>query len=220
MEHLSTAQSIAVWLIPVLFAITVHEVAHGWVASLLGDKTAKILGRLTLNPIKHIDPVGTILIPGLLIITHAGFVFGWAKPVPVNYFNLNNPRRDMAIVAAAGPLSNLMMAIVWAAGLKLGIYLTQIENPAGFWLVYASQAGIMINIWLMVLNLIPIPPLDGSRVVASLLATKAAHIYNRIEPFGFIILMVLIFTNLLQAVITPPTLFVISLLSQLFNIPI
>lgn len=220
MENLSTAQSIAVWLIPVLFAITVHEVAHGWVAARLGDKTAKILGRLTLNPIKHIDLVGTILVPGLLIITQAGFVFGWAKPVPVNYFNLNNPRRDMAFVAAAGPLSNLMMAIIWAAGLKLGIYLTQIENPAGFWLVYSSQAGIMINIWLMVLNLLPIPPLDGSRVVASLLATKAAQIYNRIEPFGFVILIMLIFTNILQAVITPPTVFMISLLSQLFNIPV
>jgi len=112
------------------------------------------------------------------------------------------------------------MAIIWATGLKIGIYLTQIENPAGFWLVYTSQAGILINIWLMVLNLIPIPPLDGSRVVASLLATKAAQLYSRIEPFGFIILMVLIFTNVIQAAITPPTLFIVSLLSQIFNLPL
>ncbi len=218
MGQLSTAQSIAVWLIPVLFAITVHEVAHGWVASLLGDKTAKILGRLTLNPIKHIDLVGTILVPALLIITHAGFVFGWAKPVPVNFFNLNKPRRDMAIVAVAGPFANLIMAIIWAAGLKLGLYLAQIQNPAGFWLVFTSQAGIMINIWLMVLNLIPIPPLDGSRVVASLLTSKAAEIYGRIEPFGFMILLVLIFTNVLMTIIAPPAEFVTSVIYALFNV--
>lgn len=218
MGQLSTAQSIAVWLIPVLFAITVHEVAHGWVASLLGDKTAKMLGRLTLNPIKHIDLVGTLLVPGILIITSAGFIFGWAKPVPVNYFNLNHPRRDMAIVSAAGPLSNLAMALIWAAGLKLGIYLSHIENPAGFWLVYTSQAGILINIWLMVLNLIPIPPLDGSRVVASLLNRKAAEIYNRVEPFGFFILIILLFTNVLNTAIAQPAEYIMSWITTLFNI--
>jgi Zn-dependent protease len=217
MNDLSTAQMIAVWLIPVLFAITVHEVAHGWVASKFGDKTAKLLGRLTLNPIKHIDPVGTILVPALLIIFHTGFVFGWAKPVPVNHFNLNNPRRDMAFVAAAGPLSNLIMAIIWAAGLKLGIYLTQIQNPAGMWLVYTGQAGMMINIWLMVLNLIPIPPLDGSRVVASLLSRKAAQIYSRVEPYGFFILIIMIFTNVLTTIIQPPSEFVFASLMKLFN---
>ena len=218
MDKLSTAQLIAVWLIPVLFAITVHEVAHGWLASKLGDKTAKLLGRLSLNPIKHIDPVGTLLIPGLLIITHAGFVFGWAKPVPVNNFNLKHPRRDMALVAAAGPLSNLLMALLWAAGLKLGLYLAQIQNPVGFWLVYSSQAGVMINVWLMVLNLLPIPPLDGSRVVASLLTSKAAQLYSRIEPLGFIILLVLIFTNILTAIISPPADFIISTITMLFGL--
>jgi Zn-dependent protease len=218
MEKLGTAQLIAVWLIPVLFAITLHEVAHGWVASKLGDKTAKLLGRLSLNPIKHIDLVGTILVPAMLILTHTGFVFGWAKPVPVNHFNLNNPRRDMAIVAAAGPLSNLIMALIWAAGLKLGLYLAQIQNPAGSWLVYSSQAGMMINIWLMVLNLVPIPPLDGSRVVASLLTSKAAQLYGRIEPFGLIILMVLIFTNVLTAVISPPAEYVFSAILSLFHL--
>jgi len=218
MGKLSTAQLVAVWLIPVLFAITLHEVAHGWVASLFGDKTAKILGRLSLNPLKHVDFWGTIVIPGLLIISHAGFVFGWAKPVPVNHFNLNNPRRDMAFVAAAGPLSNLIMAIIWAAALKLGIYLTQSENPTGLWLTYSGQAGMLINIWLMVLNLIPIPPLDGSRVVASLLSSKAAHVYNRIEPFGFIILLVLLFTNILSATIGPPADAIFSFLLSVFNI--
>lgn len=218
MGKLSTAQLIAVWLIPVLFAITVHEVAHGWVASKFGDKTAKILGRLSLNPLKHIDLIGTILLPGLLIMTHAGFVFGWAKPVPVNHFNLNNPRRDMAFVAAAGPLSNLIMALIWAAGLKLGVYLTQIQNPAGVWLTYSGQAGMLINIWLMVLNLIPIPPLDGSRVVASLLSAKAAQLYNRVEPFGFVILLVLLFTNILTAAIGPPAEAIFSTMLGLFNL--
>ena len=217
MGQLSTPQLIAVWLIPVLFAITVHEVAHGWVASKLGDKTAKMLGRLTLNPIKHLDFVGTILVPAILIITHAGFVFGWAKPVPVNHFNLNNPRRDMALVAAAGPFSNLLMAFLWAGGLKLGLYLAQIQNPAGFWLIYSSQAGMLINIWLMVLNLIPIPPLDGSRVVASLLSPKAALLYNRVEPFGFFILVILIFTNVLTAVLAPPADFIFSTMLALIK---
>lgn len=218
MEKLSTAQLIAVWLIPVLFAITLHEVAHGWVASKFGDLTAKLLGRLSLNPLKHIDPIGTIALPALLIITHAGFVFGWAKPVPVNHFNLNNPRRDMAIVAVAGPLSNLLMAIMWAAGLKAGIYLAQTQSPIGQWLVYSSQAGIMINIWLMVLNLIPIPPLDGSRVIASLLTPKAAQMYGRIEPFGIIILIILVYTNVLTAVIAGPAEYVFSTILGLFRI--
>jgi Zn-dependent protease len=218
MGKLSTAQMIAVWLIPVLFAITVHEVAHGWVASYFGDKTAKMLGRLTLNPIKHIDLIGTILVPGLLIISQAGFVFGWAKPVPVNQYNLNNPRRDMAIVATAGPLSNFIMAVIWTAGLKLGLFLAQIQNPIGPWLIYSSQAGMMINIWLMVLNLIPIPPLDGSRVVSSLLPPKAAQVYNRIEPLGFAILIVLIFTNILVAAVAPPTDYIFSSLLEVFRI--
>ncbi|MBX9587070.1 MAG: site-2 protease family protein [Gammaproteobacteria bacterium] len=218
MDKLSTAQLIAVWLIPVLFAITLHEVAHGWVASKFGDLTAKLLGRLSLNPLKHIDPIGTIALPALLIITHAGFVFGWAKPVPVNQFNLNNPRRDMAIVAVAGPLSNLLMAIMWAAGLKAGIYLAQTQSPIGQWLVYSSQAGIMINIWLMVLNLIPIPPLDGSRVIASLLTPKAAQLYGRIEPFGIIILIILVYTNVLTAVIAGPAEYVFSSILGLFRI--
>ncbi len=218
MDKLSTAQLVAVWFIPVLFAITLHEVAHGWVASKCGDLTAKLLGRLSLNPLKHIDPIGTIALPALLIITHAGFVFGWAKPVPVNHFNLNNPRRDMAIVAAAGPLSNLLMAIIWAAGLKVGIYLAHTQSPIGLWLVYSSQAGMMINIWLMVLNLIPIPPLDGSRVVASLLTSKAAQIYGRIEPFGIIILLVLVYTNILTAMIAQPVEFVFSAIMNLFQL--
>ncbi len=218
MEKLSTAQLIAVWFIPVLFAITLHEVAHGWVASKFGDLTAKLLGRLSLNPLRHIDPIGTIVLPALLIITHAGFVFGWAKPVPVNHFNLNNPRRDMAIVAAAGPLSNLLMAIAWAALLKAGIYLAHNESPIGLWLVYSSQAGMMINIWLMVLNLIPIPPLDGSRVFASLLTAKAAQLYGRIEPFGFIILIILVYTNILTPFIAQPAEFIFSAILELFHL--
>ncbi|MDQ2994907.1 MAG: site-2 protease family protein [Pseudomonadota bacterium] len=217
MPNLSTAQTFAIWVIPVLLAITLHEVAHGWVASKLGDQTAKILGRLTANPIKHIDLVGTIIVPGILLLTHAGFVFGWAKPVPVNYFNLKNPRRDMAFVAAAGPVSNLLMALFWAGAAKLGMILTQADSSFGLWLVYTGQAGVMINIWLMVLNFIPIPPLDGSRIVASLLPRDAANAYSLIEPYGFFILFAMILTNVLQMILLPPTEFFITTIYALFG---
>ena len=139
MEQLTTIQLFAVWALPVLFAITVHEVAHGWIASLLGDKTAFILGRLTLNPIKHIDPLGTILIPGILLLLH-GPVFGWAKPVPVNAFNLHHPKRDMALVAAAGPLANFLMAIMWGGLVKLGLILLQRDFPGALAITYMGEA--------------------------------------------------------------------------------
>jgi Zn-dependent protease len=202
MDHLSLPQLIAVWVLPVLFAITVHEVAHGWVAKQLGDPTAQRLGRLTLNPLKHIDPVGTILVPGLLLVI-GGFMFGWAKPVPVTWENLRHPKRDMAIVAIAGPASNFVMAIIWALIAKLGSLLPETLQFLGLPMAYMGIAGISINIALMVLNLLPLPPLDGGRVVAGLLPGPWAWQFNRIEPFGFFILLALLATGLLGKLLTP-----------------
>jgi len=213
MDHLSTLQKFAVWVLPVLFAITVHEVAHGWMASKLGDKTALIMGRLTLNPLKHIDLIGTILVPAILLML-GGIVFGWAKPVPVTYENLNKPKRDMAIVAAAGPFSNLIMAIIWAGIAKLGVVLYQAGFAWALAIVLMGQAGILINLLLMAINLIPIPPLDGSRIVSGFLPNKASLVYNRLEPYGFFILLFLLITGILGLIISP----IISLLFRLIAI--
>jgi len=217
MQELTVVQKIAVWAIPVLFAITLHEVAHGWVASKLGDPTAKMLGRLSLNPLKHIDPIGTVLIP-LLLLVMGGFIFGWAKPVPVTMENLRNPRRDMAIVAVAGPLSNLAMAVFWALIVKLAVSMggsmPQFATP----LSYMGVAGVTINLVLMVLNLIPLPPLDGGRVVNGLLPPKLSWQYSRIEPYGFIIVLVLLATGVLGHIISPPFMLIRSLLFNLVGL--
>jgi Zn-dependent protease len=207
MLDLSLVQKIAVWIVPVLLAITVHEVAHGWVASLLGDKTALMLGRLTLNPLKHVDPMGTILIPGLLLLLHTGFIFGYAKPVPVTWKNLRNPKRDMALVAAAGPAANLVMAIGWALLMRVGLLL----GEQGLALIYMGVAGISINTILMVLNLLPLPPLDGGRVLTGLLPGPWAYRLSRIEPYGFFILIALLVTGLLGLVLWPLISVVMSL---------
>ncbi|MGR9099252.1 MAG: site-2 protease family protein [Gammaproteobacteria bacterium] len=201
-SELSLIQRIVVWLLPVLFAITVHEVAHGWMAKRCGDKTAWMLGRLTLNPIKHIDPIGTILVPGILLISFTGFIFGWAKPVPVVARNLKNPKRDMAYVAAAGPVSNLLMALAWALIARLGVVIEAefISLP----LIYMGVAGISINLVLALLNLLPIPPLDGSRILASLLPARWAWQYNRLERFGLLFLLLLLATGGLQTVLGYP----------------
>ncbi len=202
MEELNIMQRLAVWALPVLFAITVHEVAHGWVAQRFGDPTAKMLGRLTLNPIKHIDPVGTLLVPALLLY-FIGFLFGWAKPVPVTWENLKNPKRDMALVALAGPTANLLMAICWAVIMKLGLLLGGQLDWLARPLVYMGSAGISINVMLMVLNLIPLPPLDGGRVMSGLLPNRAAYSFNRIEPYGFFILLGLLATGVLGYIMLP-----------------
>jgi Zn-dependent protease len=166
-----------------LFAITVHEAAHGYVARMFGDNTAYVLGRVTLNPVKHIDPLGTIVIPlGMVLLT--GFMFGWAKPVPVDWGSLRRPKRDMIWVAAAGPGVNLVMAVVWA-------------------LIYRTQAGISVNLVFMALNLLPIPPLDGGRIVSGVLPTRMSIAYSRIEPYGLIILLVLMFTGALSFFLRP-----------------
>ena len=193
MDELSLIQRIVVWVLPVVFAITVHEVAHGWVAKKYGDNTASMLGRLTLNPVKHIDILGTIIIPGLLLLSFTGFIFGWAKPVPVDPRNFKNPKTDMAIVALAGPVANFLMAIAWALITRLGVIidLDVISLP----MIYMGIAGISINLVLGLINLIPIPPLDGSRIVTGLLPNKLAYQYNRFERFGFIFLLILLWSG-------------------------
>lgn len=206
MTEFSVLQKISVWVLPVLFAITIHEVAHGWVASLLGDKTAKMLGRLTLNPIKHIDPVGTIILPAVTLLL-AGFFFGYAKPVPVTYQNLGKPKRDMAVVALAGPLSNLVMALFWTLWIKLAFLMIDTFPSIILFMIASGIAGIMVNLILMVLNMIPLPPLDGGRVLTGLLPMPYSSYVASIEPYGFIILIGLLFIGLLAKIIWPAVMF-------------
>jgi len=208
MLEITIVQKIVAWILPVLFAITVHETAHGWMALRLGDKTAMMLGRLTLNPFKHIDPLGTILIPGLMYML-AGFMFGWAKPVPVTWQNLKQPKRDMVFVAAAGPMSNLLMALLWALAIRIGLAL----GDAGLALVFMGVAGIFINTILMVLNLLPLPPLDGGRVMTGLLPGPLAYKFSLIEPYGFFILVGLLVTGLLGVILWPVIEFFMGLMA-------
>ncbi len=202
MDELTLIQRIVVWILPVIFAITGHEVAHGWVAKKLGDNTAADQGRLTLNPLKHIDILGTLVIPGLLLLTFTGFVFGWAKPVPVDPRAFKKPRQAMAIVAVAGPLSNLLMAAAWALLARIGVML-EIEYIS-FPLIYSGVAGISINLVLALINLLPIPPLDGSRILSGLLPDYWAWQYNRLERFGFVFLLILLATDVLQYLLAYP----------------
>ena len=196
------AQTLAIYALPVLFAITLHEAAHGYVARHFGDMTAHAQGRISLNPVRHIDLIGTIIVP-LVILFLSGykFLFGWAKPVPVNYSALRKPRPHMAWVAAAGPGANLAMALAWAVLLKVAVLL-----PAGRvaeFLALMSQAGILVNLVFMFLNLLPILPLDGGRILASLLPSRAAWQYARLEPLGLPLLVVLLLTNVLNVVLEP-----------------
>jgi Zn-dependent protease len=218
MTDLTIIQKIAVWALPLIFAITLHEVAHGYVALLFGDHTARLSGRLTLNPIKHIDPIGTVLIPVVMLL-FSNFIFGWAKPVPVDSRNLHHPRRDMAFVALAGPVSNLLMALFWGVITKIGL---MTEQSGSVWLgtplVYMGGAGIMINVVLAVLNLIPLPPLDGGKVLSSLLPPRAAYSLSMIEPYGFYILIILMFTGVLSRVMIPVVFFIIDGISSLFGL--
>ncbi|MGL1832901.1 site-2 protease family protein [Rhodocyclaceae bacterium SMB388] len=198
--------TIAIWALPVLLAITLHEAAHGYVARHFGDPTADLAGRITLNPFKHIDPVGTILVPiGILaastMMGGGGILFGWAKPVPVNFGRLRNPKGDMLWVAAAGPFMNLVMAIGWALLLKFAV-----ATPGASYsdaLSHMAIAGITINAVLMFLNLLPIPPLDGGRIAVSLLPGRLAWQFARIEPYGFPILLILLFTGVLGSILWP-----------------
>jgi Zn-dependent protease len=204
MNELTIVQRIAVWLLPVVFAITVHEAAHGWVAKKYGDSTADKLGRLTLNPIKHIDPLGTVILPGLLLLTGTGFIFGWAKPVPVDARNFKKPLHDMAIVALAGPVSNILMAVFWALLARIGVTIGTSAESVSLPLIYTGIAGISINLVLALINLLPIPPLDGSRVLTGILPPRLAWRYNQLEKYGFIILLVLLYTKILNTILAYP----------------
>lgn len=214
---LNDVQILAIAILPFVFAITLHETAHGWVAKQLGDPTAQMMGRLTLNPIKHIDIVGTILVPAGLWLT-TGFVFGWAKPVPITWENLKRPKRDVGLVAIAGPLANLLMVIFWALIMKLGLLLAPSYSYFGIPLTYMGMAGVIINSVLMILNLIPLPPLDGGRIVSSLLPGPLAWKYNKIEPFGIFILLGLLISGVLGAIVVPPFLAFVKAIEFLFGL--
>ena len=197
--------TIVLWGVPVVFAITLHEAAHGYVAKLFGDRTAEMLGRVTLNPVKHVDPVGTILVPGVLLLTAkiAGgvpFIFGWAKPVPVNYANLRRPRRDMIWVAVAGPGSNFVQALLWAVVLMATVAGATFASEG---LSEMARIGVNVNLVLMALNILPIPPLDGGRVLAGLLPGRAAYALSRVEPYGFFVIIALLVTGLLDNLMRP-----------------
>jgi Zn-dependent protease len=202
MEELTLVQRIAVWALPLIFAVTVHEAAHGWVADRLGDPTARQLGRITFNPIPHIDPVGTILVP-LLMLSFTGFLIGWAKPVPVAVQRLRSPKRDMAIVAAAGPAVNLAMGLIWTLAMLLAHRLIHSMPAVAEPLLLMAVAGVFVNLVLMAINLLPVPPLDGGRVVTGLLPMAAARVYARIEPFGMIILILLLISGVIGKILGP-----------------
>ena len=221
MDELHLAQriaTIAIWVLPALFAITVHEVAYGWVARALGDPTAMMLGRLTVNPLKHIDPVGTVLLPGLLLYL-GGFVFGWARPVPVTRENLRDPHRDMALVAVAGPGANLVMALFWTLVVRLGALTHEALPWLGVPLVYMGVAGIFINLVLLLLNLVPILPLDGGRILAALLPRRFAARFARTEPYGLVILLALLALGVLGQVLSPVLFFGATALGWLGGLP-
>ena len=197
-------QTLFIWIIPVLFAITLHEAAHGWIASKFGDHTARMMGRVTLNPVKHIDPVGTILVPAALLIMSTGFIFGWAKPVPINFNALRSPKSGMIWVALAGPGANLIMAIGWLLVFFLAI---KMNIPI---LQRMADAGILINILLAVFNLLPIPPLDGSRVISALLPNPLAYKYNQLEQYGLFILIGLMYFGGFDKIVKPMVVLVLS----------
>jgi Zn-dependent protease len=208
-------QTVAIAAIPILFAITLHEAAHGYVARYFGDMTAYQQGRISLNPIRHIDLVGTILLP-LLTLWMGGILFGWAKPVPVNFAALHRPKQDMLWVALAGPISNLFMALLWAMLAKLAL-----ELPTNYFaepLLGMAQIGIKINVVLMVLNLLPLPPLDGGRMAVSLLPYRQASMLARVEPYGMFILIFLAVSPILGAILEPLVVGLIRLINFIFGL--
>jgi Zn-dependent protease len=214
MEIQSLIQTVAIASIPVLFAITLHEAAHGYVARHFGDMTAFQQGRISLNPLRHIDPVGTILLP-ILTLWLGGILFGWAKPVPVNFGALRRPKQDMLWVALAGPAANLFMALFWGMWIKIALM-----SPGSYYaepLMEMSQLGVKINVVLMVLNLLPLPPLDGGRIAISLLPHRLAIKLAGIEPYGMFILIGLAISPVLGWVLSPPIVWMITLINFIFG---
>jgi Zn-dependent protease len=218
MENL--IQTLAIYALPVVFAITLHEAAHGYVARYFGDNTAWQLGRVSLNPLRHIDPIGTIVVPVVILLLSkigggGGMLFGWAKPVPVNFGNLRRPKQDMLWVAAAGPAANLLMALGWACALKLAMIMP--ETAYTLPLMKMADAGIDINVVLMALNLLPLPPLDGGRIVVSLLPQRAAWRFSQLERWGFPILLGLLFMGILGKVLALPIGLIRALIAVVFQ---
>ncbi|OGT69562.1 MAG: peptidase M50 [Gammaproteobacteria bacterium RIFCSPHIGHO2_12_FULL_45_9] len=224
MDISALLHNIALIALPLLFGITLHEAAHCWVAKQCGDRTAWLLGRVSLNPARHIDWFGTVFLPILmLVVSSFTFAFGWAKPVPITWQNLNNPRRDAALVAAAGPLANLVMAIFWACIAKLGLFVTTVSPtiPATWTAQFAYATGLFginLNVLLMLLNLLPLPPLDGSRILSSLLPPALAAQYARLEPYGIWILLGLFALGGLNRLLLPPVFLVTSLIRQTIGV--
>ncbi|MDD5404204.1 MAG: site-2 protease family protein [Sulfuricella sp.] len=213
--ELTLIQQITVYALPVIFAITLHEAAHGYAAKHFGDTTAYMLGRVSLNPLRHIDPIGTVLVP-LVTLALGGILFGWAKPVPVNFGHLRHPKQDMLWVAAAGPAANLFMALFWAGVMKVGLSMP--ESSLMLPMALMGKAGVTINSVLMVLNLLPLPPLDGGRIAVSLLPPRLAYSYARVEPYGMFILIALLFSGVLNAILWPIVNGTMGLISSLFGL--
>ena len=213
-------QGFSIWALPVLSAITLHEAAHGYVAHRLGDQTAYMLGRVTLNPFKHIDPVGTLILPMLLLYL-GGSIFGWAKPVPINGRNLKSYRRDLALIAAAGPLANLFMAFLWGGCAKLGFMLAQYGLSAEIirWLLLSSVAGMQINLVLMIFNLLPLMPLDGGKIISVMLPGKIGYYFDQFEHVGFFLLVLLLISGLAAFLIIPPVQWLLDLIIRLYQLP-
>ena len=203
-----------IWAPSAILAITLHEAAHGYVAKYFGDTTAYMLGRITLNPMKHIDPIGTVVVP--LVTAVAGFPFGWAKPVPVNFNNLRHPKRDMFWVAAAGPGSNVVQALVWALVARV-LFDTPANAVATYWFQVA-EAGILVNVIFAILNLFPVLPLDGGRILASLLPARISYLYQGTERYGMIILILLIVSGILGSVMSPLVSIGVALIYSIFGL--
>lgn len=209
---------ISIWAIPVLFAITLHEVAHGWMARYFGDRTAELLGRLSLNPLRHIDPLGTVIVPAFLLAIRAPVMFGWARPVPVATKALRNPRRAMVFVALAGPAANLVMAAIWCAVLGAIVRINGNATLVG-WIAQMAQAGIVINVVLAVFNLLPIPPLDGGRVLAGLLPPPLGARLEKIEPVGLFLVLGLSALGMLDWLFEPAFRLIGRVINVLFGSP-
>lgn len=219
MDTLSLVQRILLWAVPVLFAITVHEVAHGLTACWLGDPTARRMRRLTLNPLRHVELLGSLLVPAVFLMI-GGFVFGWARPVPVDATRLGSPRRDMLLVAAAGPLANLLMSLLWAGCMQAGLGLLAGQPHAGSVLVYLGAAGMFINTAVMMVNLLPVPPLDGGRMLLALLPAPVARRLACIEPYGLPLLLALVLTGLLARLLWPLMVIGMASATWLADIPV